>query len=526
MKGAPADRKWRPSLGMIVFAVLTSVIALPLVGLFFFRIFENQLVRQTESELIAQSAVLAAVLANEVADEPAAAGHLGAAQPDDARPDPSEPYHALTPSLDLASDELLGPRPDARPAAQAPDPAFLAIGARLSAIAAEAQKTTLAGFRLLDPNGIVIAGREEVGLSLAHVEEVAAALEGRPRSVLRLRLSDRPPPPLYSISRGTRVRVFLALPVIVDGRIAGVVYASRTPSNILKQLYGERRNIILAGLTVLAVALVIGFVFWRTITGPIHELIRRTEAIARGDRAAIRPLAHHGTREVALLSRSFLKMAARLFDRSEYISTFAAHVSHELKSPLTSIQGAAELLRENGATMTEAERERFLSNIIGDTERLTVLLRRLRDLARADNPQTGGSTTLEAVIAALRPAFPDLTIHAQGDVGAPIRLSAENAAIVLSHLIDNARRHKAGLVRIEAARGSDELRVSVGDDGEGISEKNRERIFDPFFTTRRESGGTGLGLGIVQSMLRAHGGAIRLLPSERGATFEVTVPAA
>jgi signal transduction histidine kinase len=511
---------------MIVFAVLTSVIALPLVGLFFFRIFENQLVRQTESELIAQSAVLAAVLAGDLRDGPARGLDLGREVPADARPDSSEPYHALAPSLDLASDDLLGPRPAARSAALAPDPAFLEIGARLSAIAAETQKTTLAGFRILDPRGTVIAGREEVGLSLAHVAEVAAALQGRPRSVLRLRLSDRPAPPLYSISRGTRVRVFLALPVVVDGRVAGVVYASRTPSNILKQLYGERRNVILAGLAVLAVALVIGFLFWRTITGPIRELIRRTEAIARGDRAAIRPLSRHGTREIALLSRSFLKMAARLFDRSDYISTFAAHVSHELKSPLTSIQGAAELLRENGASMTEAERERFLSNIIGDTERLTVLVGRLRDLARADNPQTGGSTSLEAVLSAIRPAFPDIAILAEGDVAVDVRLSAENAAIVLSHLIDNARRHKASEVRIEAARDSQDLRVTLGDDGEGISEKNREKVFDPFFTTRRESGGTGLGLGIVQSMLRAHGGAIRLLPSERGAEFEIRAPVA
>ncbi|TIP68863.1 MAG: two-component sensor histidine kinase, partial [Mesorhizobium sp.] len=88
----------------------------------------------------------------------------------------------------------------------------------------ETQKTTLAGFRLLDAKGVVIAGREEVGLSLGAVAEVRAALAGRYASVLRQRISDEPPPSLYSVSRGTRVRVFVAMPVAVDGKVAGVVY--------------------------------------------------------------------------------------------------------------------------------------------------------------------------------------------------------------------------------------------------------------------------------------------------------------
>ena len=81
------------------------------------------------------------------------------------------------------------------------------------------------------------------------VEEVRAALAGSYASVLRERVASRPAPPLYSVSRGTGVRVFVALPVVVDGRVAGAVYLSRTPNNIVKHLYGERGKVMLAAIS-------------------------------------------------------------------------------------------------------------------------------------------------------------------------------------------------------------------------------------------------------------------------------------
>ncbi|TGU59857.1 two-component sensor histidine kinase, partial [Mesorhizobium sp. M00.F.Ca.ET.186.01.1.1] len=119
------------------------------------------------------------------------------------------PYEPIEPQLDLASDYVMPSRPAGLPAVA--DPAFAAIGARLDGILDETQKTTLAGFRLLDPHGVVIAGGGEVGLSLGQVAEVRQALAGSYASELRLRIPDQPVPPLYSVSRGTKVRVFVAL---------------------------------------------------------------------------------------------------------------------------------------------------------------------------------------------------------------------------------------------------------------------------------------------------------------------------
>lgn len=528
-------RKWRPSLGLVVSVVLATVLALPLFSLYFLRIYENQLIHQTEGELIAQSAALAATLHREIETSITANVPLGAkVRP---RTDASaskavindEPYRPIWPELDLSNGNILPPRPAGLPPSVPTDPAFAALGARMMPDLVLTQNVTLAGFRLLDPNGNVLGGREEVGLSLAHIEEVADALQGRFRSVLRVRITRHDQPPLESISRGTSVRVFTAVPVVVRDQVAAVVYASRTPSSVFKHLYEQRRRFILAALSMILPTLLIGYVFHRTITGPMRELVQRTRAVGAGDRNALRPLKRHGTKEFASLAQSFLDMAGRLNQRSDFISTFATHVSHELKSPLTSIQGAAELLRDDiGATtpMREADRRKFIDNIVADADRLTKISIRLREFARADSPLIDGVSTLETSLTGLRAAFPAIVIQAAGDVDAAVHMSEDNLAIVLSNLVDNAMRHGATRIDLVAARLEPMLIVTATDNGEGVSPNNRSRIFDSFFTTRRDTGGTGMGLAIVRAMLDAHGGAIRLLDSERGAAFEISVPLA
>ena len=474
---AAPRQKWRPSLSLVVFLVLASVLLLPLFSLYFLKIYQNQLIQQTESELIAQSAALSAVFGREV---------------------------------------------------ETGIPQGVALGARLMPDLVATQNVTLAGFRLLDPNGVVIAGREEVGLSLAHLEEVAEALQGRFHGTLRVRISKHEQPSLYSMSRGTGMRVFTAMPVIVRDQVAGVVYASRTPSNVFKYLYEQRGKVALAILFMIVPTLLIGLLFHRTITGPMRELIERSDLIGKGDRNALRPLRHLGTSEFARLSQSFLEMAKRLNTRSSFISTFATHVSHELKSPLTSIQGAAELLRDDveAPSMDDEDRRKFLDNIIADADRLTKISVRLRDFARAENPVAVGAAKLADTIAGLRSAFPSLELRAVGELDTPMRISEENAFIIFSNLADNAMRHGGSMLDLTATQQDNLLRIKVADNGEGVSPNNRAQIFDSFFTTRRDSGGTGMGLAIVRAMLDAHGGAIRLADSDDGTAFELTIPVA
>jgi two-component system OmpR family sensor kinase len=274
----------------------------------------------------------------------------------------------------------------------------------------------------------------------------------------------------------------------------------------------------------LALTLGIAYVLTRTITGPIDALIARTDEIARGGKAAIIPLETHGTREIATLSQSFLDLASKLVDRTDYVRSFAAHVSHELKSPLTAIRGAAELLREDepAMPMTAGERRNFLDNIIADAERLDLLLSRLRELARAELPTERGETRMSDIVIYIAGRFPKLDIITHGDPDIRLALPFEAASIVLGNLADNASQH--GATRLDLISSADDrlLTLLVRDNGGGISEGNRALIFQPFFSTRREQGGTGMGLGIVRSILNAHGGTIRLTNAP-GVEFEISL---
>lgn len=518
--------KWRPSIGMITAAMIAAALLLPLIGLLFFRLYENQLVRQTESELIAQGAMLSAVYAREIEAAESGAFPLGPPRP---AADPAividERYAPILPALDLASSPILPARPAPAPVTVPPSANALQVGQTLTAITQSTQRTTLTGFRLLDANGAVVGGREDIGSSFAHIEEVQGAMAGQFRVVMRVRDEMSEPPPIYSISRGAKIRIFAAFPVFVDDRVRGVVYVSRTPDNILRNLYREREKLLAAALMMLGAATVIGLVFVRTIARPMRELASKAEDITAGRAEAIGPLQRHGTRELASLTQSFMTMAKRLSDRSDYLSGFANHVSHELKSPLTAIKGAAELMRDAESSMTPEERERFLTNVLTDTDRISILLDRLREMARADNPELGGSASLPAVVQGLRERFEGLAITL-GQAPTPLGMSEENAQIVFGHLIDNAVRHGATGVSIESVEEGGTVRVRVADNGSGVSAGNRARIFDPFFTTRRAQGGTGMGLGIVRALLRAHGGDIALEGSETGASFVLTIPAA
>src|SRR5918995_5788085 len=133
-----SGEKWRPSVGMIIFAALAAVAALPLVGLFFFRLYDNQLIHQTQAELIAQSRVLAAVYAREVEARLADGITLGAEIPAQARSDREDEMTPIRPALDLAAGaDLLRRRPDALPASAPASQPYIEIGARLMPIIRE-----------------------------------------------------------------------------------------------------------------------------------------------------------------------------------------------------------------------------------------------------------------------------------------------------------------------------------------------------------------------------------------------------
>jgi len=503
-------------LRTILLMVILSVLLLPLASLYFFRFYENVLVQKTELELISQSAVFASVYRE----------LIGRSNFQD-----NGVYTPTFPQLDLSKQAVLSRRPEALPIFSNDQliatPTAQLAGRRMQNILANTQKVTLAGMRILDENGIVVAGRSELNMSLAHIQEVQQALQGNYSSVLRLRISDEPPPSIASLSRGTGIRVFTAFPIMDQGEVYGVVYLSRTPQNILKHLYSIKEKVILISLLMLGLAgLIVMFISSR-LSRPIRELIEQTKKVTRGEIETVEVLKQPGTYELAELSNSFAEMSKTLHERSEYIQQFASHVSHEFKTPLTSMQGSLELILDHSNEMPEDQKQRFLHNLQADTERLKNLVNRLLEQARADSLQsTSESTNLLASLNAAQSLYADLDLKLDFDdkeTDHNLAISKSALQSVLNNLFENSLQHRASRIKISCKVEATKLRISFHDNGSGISDANQKRIFTPFFTTTRENGGTGLGLGIIESLLKVSNGTIENKPADEGAIFIVNL---
>lgn len=272
--------------------------------------------------------------------------------------------------------------------------------------------------------------------------------------------------------------------------------------------------VAILALTVCAVTAILGFVLWRTLVHPIQTLVDRARAIKDGASGSLDPLEHYGTREIRDVGQALRDMGRVLQGREAVLRSYADHATHELKSPLTVLRGAAELL--DSPDLSEADRTRLLSRIDEAADRMTALLDAQRTLAQAKEPLGLGHSRIGPLMSDLQMEHSEISLHLEADAVLP--LGPDGLRLVLDHLLGNAAAVGALNVRIWAEPG----RLTVVDDGPGISPGNRGRIFDPFFTTRRDEGGTGMGLAIVRRMLEAHGAEI-LLSSEGppGATFVV-----
>jgi signal transduction histidine kinase len=181
--------------------------------------------------------------------------------------------------------------------------------------------------------------------------------------------------------------------------------------------------------------------------------------------------------------------------------------------------------------MSDAERNQFLNNMSQDAQRLSALVGRLMDLARADmaQPESKAATALAPIIAkaadAMRsPAFA-VVIESSDQ---PLTAAVDPAAFesVLVTLLENAGQAGATVVQIAAIRKARDVQLTLADNGPGIAPADRERLFEPFFTTRRAAGGTGLGLAIARALIEAHRGRLELIETEKGALFRILIPVA
>ncbi len=217
--------------------------------------------------------------------------------------------------------------------------------------------------------------------------------------------------------------------------------------------------------------------------------------------------------------------AAERAARGDAVARMAAMVAHEIRNPIGTIRGSAELIRaRSGTALGERDRE-ALADVLAEVERLRRLTDDFLDLARepALVPVVVDLAELSSDAArALARSHPDVSVHL--DVPA-LRVRADPARVrqVLANLLVNAAQGGARAVEIAGALRDSVACLEVRDDGAGVPPDVRARLFDPFTSGR--PGGTGLGLAISRRIVERHGGTLRLIATgDRGSTFALDLP--
>lgn len=304
-----------------------------------------------------------------------------------------------------------------------------------------------------------------------------------------------------------------SLAFVLGGALAGTLAVSFIGLGALRYLgpvIGFRNAAILLALSITAATAVLGWLLWRLLLRPILALERYALAHEQAETAT--PPRHFGTRELHATASRVTAMAEALRNREATIRAYTDHVTHELKTPVSAIRAAVEMLED--APLTPEDR-RLLAGIDGARQQIEGQLAALRRAAAARETRYLGHCTLAEIAPLLAQDWPDLHLKIQGAARLPI--AAEGLTIVLGQLLRNAAEHGATGVALNATVDM----LDVSDNGRGISAGNAPRIFDPFFTTRRDTGGTGIGLAVVRNILQAHHADINLAPENGTTCFRI-----
>jgi signal transduction histidine kinase len=301
----------------------------------------------------------------------------------------------------------------------------------------------------------------------------------------------------------------------------GVVYINRTGLSLFVDAWESYYTVAL--VSILLVTIGIGLLLSHLLIRPFQILIEKAKQIASGavvEKLAVGPTA---PREAHDLAEALTAMLDTLDARMGYVKEFTQNVSHEFKTPLTSIRGSVEILQSDWRDMSDEERERFIGIIEADVQRMRRLVERLIELTRLETakPKDGRCelrSCLEELLTSYRKAGHAIALVA-GDEAVWVNMAKDMAETLFVNLLDNAVKHGQGKgVEMVLAPGPV---VSVCDRGPGISRANLDRIFNRFFTTARDSGGTGLGLPMAKAIINAHGGELSVSSDDAGTAFEV-----
>jgi len=294
---------------------------------------------------------------------------------------------------------------------------------------------------------------------------------------------------------------------------------------------------LLVGLLAVAVSLIVGALLARSITLPLGTLAAASHAIAGGDYGHQAPVT--GSVEMRALAADFNYMAGQVQRAHDAQRDFLANISHDLKTPLTSIQGFSQAMLDG----TIRERAAFLAAaqvVNAEAQRMARLVADLVDLVRL---QSGAAVVekapvdvgrlLEQAATGMQPQATDrhVELRVQAPTLPPIPADADRLRRAITNLLDNALRHTPpeGRVTLSVEGLPGAVCIRVQDTGEGIPESDLPRVFERFYQVDKSRAGadhgSGLGLAIVREVVAAHGGEVRVQSRPgAGSEFAITLP--
>jgi signal transduction histidine kinase len=331
--------------------------------------------------------------------------------------------------------------------------------------------------------------------------------------------------------------VFLAIPARLIGRQRLVVIATAPVET--KVLSRATPLLLLAAIVVLLLAVGVAIWFARRLTRPIRELERAAGQLAGGDLSGRADIPPGTDADLVALGTTLNTMAAQLEDSRGSQRAFLLSISHDLRTPLTSIRGYAEALADGTLDDADPEgRKRAATVISSEARRLERLVGDLLDLSRLDgrqfalNPrECDAAQVVEEAARAFEPQARELGLELRVLAGhpAPAYVDPDRLGQIVANLVENALKYASSIVEVSTQTQPGNLAVVVTDDGPGIPPDDLANVFTRLYTVRATPGravGTGLGLAIVQELAMAMGGrAAAELPPSGGARIAVSLPA-
>ena len=401
---------------------------------------------------------------------------------------------------------------------------------------------------LIDRTGRVIPGYSaspaEYSLENAVVTDVndSSASPADSRKPRHCQIETPGKPPLLCVRMALSQKVLEAFP----GTEAAAIIVAK-PAASLGEVVGDLMpRLLFSGLIGVAAALVLGFLLSQSVAAPLRNIARAARSVARGNYRQRVPAT--GPTEVRELAANFNRMTEEVQRSQQTLRDFLANISHELKTPLTSIHGFSEAILD-GTIEDHSGIQRSARIISDESNRVLRLVQELLDLSRLESGQVSMqqedlnlNELFEHVseVFALRSEDSGVALDMNLQGRPHIRGDFDRLEQVMNNLLDNAFRHtpSGGCVRITSRNFQpDAVQVTVSDTGRGIAPDDVPHLFERFYRSGNNGNGAngqngnkkghGLGLAISREIVRAHGGEIWATSEPgKGTTFVFSLPTA